>query len=131
VPRSRGDLIVVRSGVNAGDCGVIPHEYDGACAAFDLIIALSPEKAIFYNFLINSAYGKGYLAPLTRRAAQPHLNADQIRTLSFIVPDRAEKKRFSYCVAAIQRLRGTHYAALAQFDALFASLQHRAFEGAL
>ena len=69
-----GNLIVVRSGVNTGDCAMVPQLYDGACAAFDLIVELSLVDSVFYNFLINSPYGKRYLAPLTRRAALPILS---------------------------------------------------------
>jgi type I restriction enzyme S subunit len=86
-----GDLIVVRSGVNAGDCARIPPEYHGACAAFDMIVELSSMNSVFYNFLINSSYGKQHLAPLTRRAAQPHLNADQLRTLLLLRERRGSR----------------------------------------
>jgi type I restriction enzyme, S subunit len=126
-----GDLIVVRSGVNTGDCAIVPPEYDGACAAFDLIIELPRSNAVFYNFLINSAFGKRHLAPLTRRAAQPHLNADQFRTLSFVAPAREAKERFAELVAGVDTLKGSHRASLAELDALFYSLQHRAFRGDL
>ncbi|MCJ7515476.1 MAG: restriction endonuclease subunit S [Dehalococcoidia bacterium] len=128
---SFGNLIVVRSGVNTGDCAMVPKDYDGACAAYDLIVELPLENAIFYNFLINSPYGKRYLSPLTRRAAQPHLNADQLRTLTFIAPSVHIKKEFARRVGAMENLRTAHRASLAKLDALFSSLQHRAFQGEL
>lgn len=126
-----GDLIVVRSGVNTGDCAMVSREYDGACAAFDLIIELSREKAVFYSFVINSAFGKRCLFPLTRRAAQPHLNAFQFRTLSFISPPRSLKEEFASRVVAVEGLKAIHRTSLAGLDALFASLQLHAFRGEL
>ena len=38
---------------------------------------------------------------------------------------------FARRVAAVEKLKTAHRAALAEFDALFASLQHRAFQGEL
>jgi type I restriction enzyme S subunit len=126
-----GNLIVVRSGVNTGDCAVVPREYDGACAAFDLIVDLASENAVFYNFLINSPYGKRFLSPLTRRAAQPHLNADQLRNLVFIAPPQSLKEKFARRVAAVEKLKTLYRASLAELNALFASLQYRAFRAEL
>jgi type I restriction enzyme S subunit len=114
-----GNLIVVRSGVNTGDCAIIPSSYDGACAAFDVIVDLDPMDAVFYNFLINSQYGKRILAPLTRRAAQPHLNAEQLRSVSFIAPKVETKGQFAKAVAAIEGLRDIHRSSLAELDSLF------------
>lgn len=126
-----GNLIVVRSGVNTGDCAIVPPDYDGAYAAFDLIIDLPWANAVFYNFLINSGFGKRYLEPLTRRAAQPHLNAEQVKALQFISPDRGRKERFAEIVDAVNCVRARQGVNLVELDALFASLQHRAFRGEL
>lgn len=126
-----GNLIVVRSGVNTGDCAIVPLRYDGAYAAYDLIVELSFANAIFYNFLINSSYGKRHLAPLTRRAAQPHLNADQLRALEFIAPPSQRKEEFAHLLAAVDKLKAVHRVSLTEMDTLFASLQHRAFRGEL
>lgn len=126
-----GNLIIVRSGVNTGDCAIVPPEYDGTSAAFDLIIDLPWFNAVFYNFLINSSYGKAHLAPLTRRAAQPHLNAEQVRSLQFISPDQHLKERFAEIVGAIHSVKVRHSDNAGQLDTLFASLQQRAFRGEL
>ncbi|HER19665.1 MAG TPA: restriction endonuclease subunit S, partial [Chromatiales bacterium] len=126
-----GNLIIVRSGVNTGDCAIVPSEYDGACAAFDLIVELPWANAVFYTFLINSPHGKAHLEPLTRRAAQPHLNAEQVRSLRFISPEQSAKRRFAALVGSInsQRARGDVH--LRELDALCAALQHSAFRGEL
>ena len=61
IPKCRvnsGDLIVVRSGVNTGDCAVVPRDLDGAYAAYDLIIECDPSSAIFYNHILNSPSGR-------------------------------------------------------------------------
>lgn len=126
-----GNLIIVRSGVNTGDCSIVPPEYDGACAAFDLIVELPWANAVFYNFLINSPYGKAYLEPLTRRAAQPHLNAEQVRSLRFISPDKFSKRRFAVLIESINSQKAKGDVSLRKLDELFGSLQHSAFRGEL
>jgi len=126
-----GDLIIVRSGVNTGDCALIPPEYDKAYAAFDLVVQLPFSSAVFYNFLINSQYGKRVLAPLTRRAAQPHLNAEQLKSLQFISPPKRLRERFADGVAVIEKMKLKHRLSLTELGRLFLSLQHRAFRGEL
>jgi type I restriction enzyme, S subunit len=48
-----GNIIIVRSGVNTGDCAYVPKKYDGALAGYDLIVEFeSSESAQFLNFLL-------------------------------------------------------------------------------
>lgn len=128
---SAGDLIIVRSGVNTGDAAVVPKELDGAYAAYDLIVRLDKISALFYSFLINSAQGKTVLSRLTRRAAQAHLNAEQLKTIRLIAPPEELRKEFARRVAAVENLKAMQRASLAKMGELFASLQHRAFSGEL
>lgn len=128
---SSGNLIVVRSGVNTGDCAIIPKEYDGACAAFDLIVELAHEDAVYYNFLINSPFGKAQIARLSRRAAQPHLNAEQLKSLEYIAPPPDYKAEFCRRISGIERLESSLASSLSTLDQFFGSLQHRAFRGEL
>jgi len=126
-----GNIIIVRSGVNTGDCAVIPEDYEGACAAFDLIVDIAYPESMFYGFLLNSDYGQRILEPLTRRAAQPHLNAEQIQNLQLIVPPKQLKEEFSKFLVAVDTVRQTKSNELFELDCLFNSLQHRAFRGEL
>lgn len=128
---SAGDLIVVRSGVNTGDAAVVPQELDGAYAAYDLIVRLNHSSAVFYNFLINSPQGKTMLSRLTRRAAQAHLNADQLRRIEFIAPPAELRREFARRVRAVEKLKRAQGNSLSEMNALFSSLQHRAFRGEL
>jgi type I restriction enzyme S subunit len=92
---NEGDLIIVRSGVNTGDCGIIPNKHHGSLAGYDLIIEINKPLGVFYHFLINSIWGQKMIKPLSRRAAQPHLNAEQVKNLEFILPDNKALERFS------------------------------------
>jgi type I restriction enzyme S subunit len=124
-------MIVVRSGVNTGDCALVPLELDGALAAFDLVVKIEPSSGVFYCWLLNSRYGKKILAPLTRRAAQAHLNAEQVKNLCVISPSVDLRTVFADRIRQIDVLRRVSDTALDKLDALFASLQHRAFRGEL
>ncbi len=122
-----GDLILVRSGVKAGDCAIIPKEFDGAYAAYDLIIELPIASAVFYNHLINSTFGRTILEPLKRRAGQPHLNADQVKSLELLVPPPSEQQKFVALVEKVELLRAKQRESEKELENLFGSLMHRAF----
>lgn len=126
-----GDLIIVRSGVNTGDCALIPREFDGAYAAYDLIIQVPYPQNYYYNFIINSDYGKSIIRPLSRRAGQPHINADQVRSLRFPVPPMPLQEEFAQIVHQFERLRAQQHEAQRQAEHLFQTLLHRAFQGKL
>ena len=126
-----GDLILVRSGVNTGDCALIPPEFDGAYAAYDLIIQIPYPKNYYYNFIINSDYGKSIIRPLSRRAGQPHINADQTKELSFPLPSVPLQQQFAHIVHKFERLRAQQRESTRQAEHLFQTLLHRAFRGEL
>ncbi len=128
---SCGNLIIVRSGVNTGDCALVPRSLEGALAAFDLVVDIEEASGIFYSTLINSSFGKVILAPLTRRAAQAHLNSDQVKNLRVIAPPQELRLTFSKRLAAAEAVRREAESSLVKLDTLFASLQHRAFRGEL
>lgn len=126
-----GDLIIVRSGVNTGDCAIIPKQYDGAYAAYDIIMTLPYEKAVFYNYLINSKFGKQLIEPLTRRAAQPHLNADQIKGMMFIAPPEKMLQKFCQILLKVNEINQRQDVHDRDLFRLFSSLSQRAFRGEL
>ena len=80
-----GEIIIVRSGVNAGDTCVVTDEYTNQYAGYDMILVLKSKlHPVFFNTLINTEYMDRVVKPLTRRAAQPHLNSEQIQGLPVI-----------------------------------------------
>ena len=61
----------------------------------------------------------------------PHISPKDIRSFSFPLPPLPLQQTFATRIASIEALKATHRRALAALDALFASLQQRAFAGAL
>jgi type I restriction enzyme S subunit len=59
------------------------------------------------------------------------LNMGIIKAMPIPLPPLELQQEFSRRVAAVEKLKAAHRASLAEMDALFASLQHRAFRGEL
>ena len=64
-------------------------------------------------------------------SAQKNINLAILRGLNIPLPPLPLQQTFATRIQAIEALKATHRTALAQLDALFASLQQRAFAGAL
>lgn len=125
------DLIIVRSGVNSGDCGYINKEYSGSLAGFDLIIEIDNPHSIFNHFILNTASFKPILESLSRRAGQPHLNSDQIKNLDVIFPLIDLQTHFALQVENILQQKEKLRAHIQSSENLFQVLLQKAFSGAL
>lgn len=64
-------------------------------------------------------------------SAQKNINLAILRALPLPLPPLPLQQTFATRIQAIESLKAKHRAALAELDALFASLQHRAFSGEL
>jgi type I restriction enzyme, S subunit len=64
-------------------------------------------------------------------SAQKNINLAILRNLDVPLPPIALQNEFACRVAAVEKLKIAHRASLAEMDALFFSLQHRAFRGEL
>jgi len=87
------DIIVVRSGAYTGDSSIIPEEYAGAIAGFDMVLSCTKSHSKFIAFGLLSKYlkdGQIYLQKL--RAAQPHLNAEELGECLVILPPLPEQQ---------------------------------------
>jgi type I restriction enzyme, S subunit len=61
----------------------------------------------------------------------PHISPKDIRSFVFSFPPVELQREFAHRVSAVKKLKVAHCASLAKLDALFASLQHRAFHEGL
>lgn len=74
---------------------------------------------------------QNFLRSEIRTVAQPTLNIGQIAGIPISLPPLSFQHEFSARVAVIERMKVVQRKSLAKLDALFASLQHRAFRGEL
>ena len=85
----------------------------------------------FMLFCLRSAGVQNYFTNETRTVSQPTLNIGLIKTATVTLPPLPLHQKFAAIVESIERQKTTHRAHLAELDALFAALQHRAFCGEL
>ena len=87
-----GDIIVVRSGAYTGDSAIIPEAYGRCIAGFDMVVRCSNVIPQFLQFVLLSSYLKFFQFDLLKlRAAQPHLNAEELGACIVVVPPKADQ----------------------------------------
>ncbi len=121
---SLNDLIIVRSGVNAGDACNISSDYVGHYAGYDIIITANTDliDTIFLNGILNNDnYVKMVIKPLTRRAAQPHLNAQQVQGMNIPLPPLSLQHSFASKIEAIERQKALIQQSIIEAETLFNS----------
>ena len=81
---------------------------------------------------LQTGFIKGQILNSAKNAVnQSSINQQDVKGFQINVPPLTLQRVFTSRVAAVEKLKTTHRAALAELDALFASLQHRAFRGEL
>ena len=89
---SEGEIIVVRSGAYTADSAIIPPQYNGAVTGYDMVLKpteILPEflgMALLTNYLRDDQ-----LIINSTRAAQPHLNAEELGNALIILPPKEEQ----------------------------------------
>lgn len=127
-----GDVVLVRSG-QPGTAAVVPRELDGV-NAIDLLIATPAPQLADSTFLchfFNSAGGRDLVLSRQRGQVQKHLNVGSLNEAIVPLPAIDLQRDFGRRVGAVEKLTATYRASLMELDSIFASLQHRAFRGAL
>ena len=123
-----GEMIIVRSGVNAGDTCIITDEHRGQYAGYDMILVFAEElHPVFANVLINTEYMDRVVKPLTRRAAQPHLNSEQVQSLPMIQVPYEQQKEFAAFVEQTDKSKSAIQQSLDQLETLKKSLMQKYF----
>nr|WP_255427242.1 restriction endonuclease subunit S [Sphaerospermopsis sp. LEGE 00249] len=87
---------------------------------------------LFLIWLIGSQRGKKYFLKQAKQTTGiATINMTQLRGFSLLLPPLSLQKEFAKRVEAVEELKKSHRASLSELDALFTSLQHRAFKGEL
>ncbi|MEO5719190.1 MAG: restriction endonuclease subunit S [Chthoniobacterales bacterium] len=87
---------------------------------------------LFLNWLVGSQRGKKYfLRSAKQTTGIASINMTQLRGFPLLAPPIKLQREFARRVTAVERMKTAHRASLAELDALFATLQHRAFRGEL
>lgn len=90
-----GEIIVVRSGAYTGDSAMIPKEFEGAVSGYDMVF--TPDKKRIYpkflSYCLLSQYVfKDQLVLTSLRAAQPHLNKEELGSTLITFPSSIQEQ---------------------------------------
>ena len=115
-----GDIIVVRSGAYTGDVAVYDGRWESAIVGYDLVARPRNEQAnsVYVASFLLSERGARYFRSQRDRAAQPHLNAEQLRKAVLPFPPPTEQKE----VADMSKACDAKIAALERESALLDEL---------
>ena len=98
VPKSRNaflsakEIIVVRSGAYTADSAIIPKAYEGAVTGYDLVVTVTKALPEFVAMVLLCVYVRDdQLVISSMRAAQPHLNAEELGSAVLLLPPLSEQ----------------------------------------
>lgn len=103
------DIIVVRSGAYTADSAIIPKKYEGSISGYDMVLRVQNDNPFFISYCLLSYYvlvNQLYLQRL--RAAQPHLNKEELGETFLLMPKKNEQDRIvQYIETETKRLDET------------------------
>ena len=141
LPRGRnpylktGEIIVVRSGAYTGDSAIVPPDLEGMVAGYDMVITANRASPRFLAYCLLSRYVlEGQIFLLTLRAAQPHLNAEELGCIQLALPPTLDEQEeiadfVDVKFGELNRLRETITAQVATLTAYRKSLIHECVTG--
>jgi type I restriction enzyme, S subunit len=127
------DVILGRRGEMGRCASILESEAGWLCGTGSLFIRPRQEllNSIYLSFFLSSQSIKKYLEKVSQGVTMANLNKTIVGNIPVLLPPLSLQQEFTRRVEAIEQLKATHRASLTQLDALFASLQHRAFRGEL
>ena len=131
--RLRGDEILVTCVGSIGVVALVEPSMKGfnIARAVSRIPVSEQVNRVFLASYLRTDFVQRYFTSELRTVSQPTLNIKQICETRVIQPPLDLQQTFATRIASIEALKATHRRALAALDALFASLQQRAFAGQL
>ncbi|MDH4424841.1 MAG: restriction endonuclease subunit S [Acidovorax sp.] len=131
VAPQKGDVLMAKNGTT-GVAAIVDRD-----CIFDIYVSLAllrPSKdidGVFLHAALNSPLSKKQFNAALKGIGVPNLHLKDIRGTKIPVPPLPLQQAFATRIASIEALKTIHRRALAALDALFASLQQRAFAGQL
>jgi type I restriction enzyme S subunit len=126
-----GDLLMSIRG-HVGRLAIVPLELDGANITQDTArLAIRGASTIFVRECLRTPGFQRWMEKHTKGVAVRGINLGDVKRMPIIVPPREAQERFTDEVTVVEKLKTAYRASLTEMDALFATLQHRAFRGEL
>lgn len=130
------DILIAMSGATTGKLGIVTEEIEETLYLNQRVGAfrVDPDGNILQSFLFQllaSDFYQRHVQNLAGGAAQPNISGKQLESARIPLPPLPLQQRFAAIVKKIEAQKARCRAHLAELDALFASLQSRAFQGEL
>jgi type I restriction enzyme S subunit len=126
-----GDVLLSIT-ADLGRVAVVPEDFGTAYVNQHLSILRSSQiNSQFLSSYLSSPSGQRQILGRNRQGVKAGLNFDDIRSFVIPLPPSAVQKRYETAVSEVSKLRVSQKAHLGNLDAMFASLQQRAFTGCL
>lgn len=128
-----GEIIVVRSGAYTGDSAIVPPALEGVVAGYDMVVTVTRASPHFVAYGLLSKYVlEDQIYLLTLRAAQPHLNAEELGSVILAMPPTLhEQERIAAYLdgscAALDAAVGAKQRQIDTLEAIYQASLHRAF----
>jgi type I restriction enzyme S subunit len=117
---------------HVGRFAVVPPDLDGANITQDTArLAIVGASSIFVRECLRTEGFQRWMAKHTKGVAVRGINLSDVKLMPIILPPRSAQDSFAQQASAVDMLKTAQRASLAELDALFATLQHRAFRGEL
>lgn len=131
----KGDLLFNRTNSKelVGKTAVVKHEEPLAFAGY-LVRGRANNRGNtdYISAYLNSAHGKATLVGMCKNiVGMANINAKELQTIRIALPPKKLQDEYSNAVEALAPQREKFLHAIAAQEALFSSLQHRAFRGEL
>jgi type I restriction enzyme S subunit len=131
--RVEADEIVMSIRATVGTTAFVPPELHGANLTQGTA-RISPGRRTDRHYLLaylRSNHAQHWLQRQVKGATFREITLNRLREMPILVPRLGLQRAFAARIIEIDKLKAHHRAYLAKLDALFASLQHRAFRSEL
>ena len=125
--------IVMSIRATVGTTALVPPELDGANLTQGTG-RIAPGDGVDRFYLLSFLRASGtqhWISLQVKGATFREITLSRLRELPVTLPPLPLQREFACRVRAVEKLRTAHRASLAELEALFATLQHGAFRGAL
>lgn len=120
-------IVIGRVGVYCGCVHVSPPR---SWVTDNALYVSECKEDVEFDYLVH-ALTHARLNRYASQSGQPLVSGSRIYPVEILVPHLNLQNEFARRVAAVEKLKIAHRASLAELEALFAALQHRAFRGEL